>query len=35
MDLPLKAVLVVLAFGTNLTAMWRFLHVLNKLRKKI
>ncbi len=34
-DLPLKAVLVVLAFGTNLTAMWRFLHVLNKLRKKI
>jgi CDP-diacylglycerol--glycerol-3-phosphate 3-phosphatidyltransferase len=35
MDLPLKAVLVVLAFGTNLTAMWRFLHVLNKLREKI
>ncbi|MFZ0929935.1 MAG: CDP-alcohol phosphatidyltransferase family protein [Syntrophobacteraceae bacterium] len=34
-DLPLKGVLVVLAFGTNLTAMWRFLHVLNKLRKKI
>jgi CDP-diacylglycerol--glycerol-3-phosphate 3-phosphatidyltransferase len=35
MDLSLKAVLVVLAVGTNLTAMWRFLHVLNKLRKKI
>jgi hypothetical protein len=35
MDLALKGVLVVLAFGTNLTAMWRFLHVLNKLRKKI
>jgi len=34
-DLGLKGVLVVLAFGTNLTAMWRFLHVLNKLRKKI
>ena len=34
-DLALKGVLVVLAFGTNLTAMWRFLHVLNKLRKKI
>jgi CDP-diacylglycerol--glycerol-3-phosphate 3-phosphatidyltransferase len=34
-DLALKAVLVILAFGTNLTAMWRFLHVLNKLRKKI
>jgi CDP-diacylglycerol--glycerol-3-phosphate 3-phosphatidyltransferase len=35
MDLGLKGVLVVLAFGTNLTAMWRFLHVLNKLRKKM
>ena len=35
MDLALKSVLVVLAVGTNLTAMWRFLHVLNKLRKKI
>jgi len=35
MDSALKGVLVVLAFGTNLTAMWRFLHVLNKLRKKI
>jgi CDP-diacylglycerol--glycerol-3-phosphate 3-phosphatidyltransferase len=34
-DLALKGVLVVLAFGTNLTAMWRFLHVLNNLRKKI
>jgi CDP-diacylglycerol--glycerol-3-phosphate 3-phosphatidyltransferase len=34
-DLALKGVLVVLAFGANLTAMWRFLHVLNKLRKKI
>lgn len=34
-DLGLKGVLIVLAFGTNLTAMWRFLHVLNKLRKKI
>ncbi len=35
MDLALKSVLVVLAVGTNLTAMWRFLHVLNNLRKKI
>jgi CDP-diacylglycerol--glycerol-3-phosphate 3-phosphatidyltransferase len=35
MDLGLKGVLIVLAFGTNLTAMWRFMHVLNKLRKKI
>lgn len=34
-DLALEAILVVLAFGANLTAMWRFLHVLNKLRKKI
>jgi CDP-diacylglycerol--glycerol-3-phosphate 3-phosphatidyltransferase len=34
-DLALKGVLVILAFGTNLTAMWRFLHVLNNLRKKI
>ncbi len=34
-DLALKSVLVVLAIGTNLTAMWRFLHVLNKLRRKI
>ncbi len=34
-DFALKGVLIVLAFGTNLTAMWRFMHVLNKLRKKI
>jgi CDP-diacylglycerol--glycerol-3-phosphate 3-phosphatidyltransferase len=34
-DLTLKGVLVILAFGTNITAMWRFLHVLNKLRQKI
>lgn len=34
-DCALKGVLIVLAFGTNLTAMWRFMHVLNKLRKKI
>jgi len=34
-DLSLKGVLVVLALGTNLTAMWRFVHVLNNLRKKI
>jgi len=34
-DLSLKGVLIVLALGTNLTAMWRFLHVLNNLRKKI
>jgi CDP-diacylglycerol--glycerol-3-phosphate 3-phosphatidyltransferase len=34
-DLALKSVLVILAIGTNLTAMWRFLHVLNKLRRKI
>ena len=34
-DLALKGGVVILAFGTNLTAMWRFLHVLNKLRKKI
>ena len=34
-DLALKGVLVILAIGTNLTAMWRFLHVLNKLRRKI
>ncbi|MDR3566929.1 MAG: CDP-alcohol phosphatidyltransferase family protein, partial [Syntrophobacteraceae bacterium] len=33
-DLALKGVLVVLAFGANLTAMWRFIHVLNKLKKK-
>lgn len=29
----LEGVLIILAVGTNLTAMWRFLHVLNKLRK--
>jgi CDP-diacylglycerol--glycerol-3-phosphate 3-phosphatidyltransferase len=34
-DLALKFVLVVLAVGTNLTAMWRFLHVLNNLRQKL
>lgn len=34
-DVVLKAVLVILAVGTNLTAIWRFLHVLNNLRKKI
>jgi CDP-diacylglycerol---glycerol-3-phosphate 3-phosphatidyltransferase len=32
-DFALIAVLVILAVGTNLTALWRFLHVLNKLRK--
>ncbi|MFZ2446746.1 MAG: CDP-alcohol phosphatidyltransferase family protein [Syntrophobacteraceae bacterium] len=32
-DVALMGVLVVLAVGTNLTAMWRFLHVLNNLRK--
>ena len=32
-DFPIKGVLIVLAVGTNLTAMWRFLHVLNNLRK--
>ena len=35
LDLALKGLLVVLALGTNLTAIWRFLHVLNNLRKKI
>lgn len=34
-DLAMKGVLIVLAFGANLTAMWRFMHVLNNLRKKI
>jgi CDP-diacylglycerol--glycerol-3-phosphate 3-phosphatidyltransferase len=34
-DLALKGVLIVLALGTNLTAMWRFMHVLNKLKKKV
>jgi CDP-diacylglycerol--glycerol-3-phosphate 3-phosphatidyltransferase len=32
-DIALEGVLVILAVGTNLTAMWRFLHVLNNLRK--
>lgn len=32
-DITLEGVLLILAVGTNLTAMWRFLHVLNKLRK--
>ncbi len=32
-DLALVGVLIILAVGTNLTAMWRFLHVLNNLRK--
>ncbi|ABK18750.1 CDP-alcohol phosphatidyltransferase family protein [Syntrophobacter fumaroxidans] len=31
-DLMLFAGLLILAVGTNLTALWRFLHVLNKLR---
>lgn len=35
MDFGLKGVLIILAFGTNLTAMWRSLHVLNNLRKNI
>jgi CDP-diacylglycerol--glycerol-3-phosphate 3-phosphatidyltransferase len=34
MNMALKSVLILLAFGTNLTALWRFLHVLNQLRKK-
>lgn len=33
-DPALMGVLVILAVGTNLTAMWRFLHVLNNLRNK-
>ena len=32
-DMPLMLVLLVLAIGTNLTALWRFLHVLNNLRR--
>ncbi|MEM5787475.1 MAG: CDP-alcohol phosphatidyltransferase family protein [Syntrophobacteraceae bacterium] len=32
-DSALIGVLIILAVGTNLTAMWRFLHVLNNLRK--
>lgn len=33
-DLVLVIVLLVLAVGTNLTALWRFLHVLNNLRRQ-
>jgi len=32
-DILLVSVLFVLAVGTNLTALWRFLHVLNNLRR--
>jgi CDP-diacylglycerol---glycerol-3-phosphate 3-phosphatidyltransferase len=32
-DVVLVVVLLILAAGTNLTAMWRFLHVLNRLRR--
>lgn len=32
-DIVLVITLVVLAIGTNLTALWRFLHVLNNLRR--
>ncbi|MFP5212555.1 MAG: CDP-alcohol phosphatidyltransferase family protein [Acidobacteriota bacterium] len=32
-DILIVLVLVVLAIGTNLTAVWRFLHVLNNLRR--
>ena len=32
-DILLVGVLFVLAVGTNLTALWRFLHVLNNLRR--
>jgi CDP-diacylglycerol--glycerol-3-phosphate 3-phosphatidyltransferase len=32
-DLILTMVLLILAVGTNWTALWRFLHVLNNLRK--
>lgn len=32
-DIVLVVVLLILAAGTNLTAMWRFLHVLNRLRR--
>jgi CDP-diacylglycerol--glycerol-3-phosphate 3-phosphatidyltransferase len=32
-DILLVITLVVLAIGTNLTAVWRFLHVLNNLRR--
>ncbi len=33
-DIILVGALLVLAVGTNLTALWRFLHVLNNLRRK-
>jgi CDP-diacylglycerol---glycerol-3-phosphate 3-phosphatidyltransferase len=33
-DVVLLVVLLVLAIGTNLTAIWRFLHVLNNLRRQ-
>jgi CDP-diacylglycerol--glycerol-3-phosphate 3-phosphatidyltransferase len=33
-DIVLVAALAVLAVGTNLTALWRFLHVLNNLRRE-
>ncbi len=32
-DIVLVVVLLILAAGTNLTALWRFLHVLNRLRR--
>jgi CDP-diacylglycerol---glycerol-3-phosphate 3-phosphatidyltransferase len=32
-DMVLVVVLVILAAGTNLTALWRFMHVLNTLRR--
>jgi CDP-diacylglycerol---glycerol-3-phosphate 3-phosphatidyltransferase len=32
-DIVLVVVLLILAAGTNLTALWRFLHVLNNLRR--
>jgi len=32
-DSVLVVVLLILAAGTNLTALWRFLHVLNSLRR--
>ena len=32
-DVVLVATLLILAVGTNLTALWRFLHVLNNLRR--
>lgn len=32
-DIILSIALLVLAVGTNLTALWRFLHVLNSLRR--